>query len=221
MASSRLVLSAHLSTAGRFGGAAPPVSTRAPNDRSVEPSSMRAKCSSRWAVIEKAQRDPARHEVVFARNSDCPGHSFAHDPIGGRSVAEIDQPAKPTRDARATLITLLSPTSLTLGTRRSAEPVDSHENGALMRHRCGSLHMLHSLTSARRRSIECSASRICTDEGRVTLESSLAFCVTQQRPFNELLRHWIAERCHKRGRFARFMQPHQLECFASPRRDRR
>ena len=31
-------------------------------------------------------------------------------------------------------------------------------------------------------------------EGRVTLESNLAFCVTQQRPFNELLRYWIAER---------------------------
>jgi hypothetical protein len=37
--------------------------------------------------------------------------------------------------------------------------------------------------------------------------------VTQQRPFNELLRYRIAERCRKHGRFARFMQAHEFECL--------
>ena len=43
-------------------------------------------------VIEKAQRDPARHEVVFGTVIRIGRRrSFAHDPIGGCCVAEIDR----------------------------------------------------------------------------------------------------------------------------------
>jgi hypothetical protein len=41
--------------------------------------------------VEKAQRDPAGHEVVFGTVIGIGrGRSFAHDPIGGCCVAEID-----------------------------------------------------------------------------------------------------------------------------------
>src|SRR6476659_71155 len=93
IAGSSLVLSAHfLEPAGRFGGAAPPVGSARANNRIgrafIDAGEMLQRGG--W-VVEKAQRDPAGHEVVFGTIIWIDRwRGPAHDPIGGCCLAEID-----------------------------------------------------------------------------------------------------------------------------------
>ena len=69
-------------------------------------------------VVEKAQRDPAGHEVVFGTVIGIArGRSCTHDPIGTRCVAEINQSPSQPATLAPPLIPLLSAASLMLETR--------------------------------------------------------------------------------------------------------
>ena len=80
--------------AGRLGGATAPVGSTGTNDRIgrafIDVREMR-QCGER--IVEKAQRDPAGHEVEFGTVIGiCRRRRIAHHLIRGIRVADVDEP---------------------------------------------------------------------------------------------------------------------------------
>ena len=96
IAGSGLVLRAHLiELVGRLGGAAAPVGGARADNRIrgafVDVAEMLQRAGR---IAEKAQRDPAGHEVKFGTVIGIGGWcGLSHHPIGGLCIAEIDKPA--------------------------------------------------------------------------------------------------------------------------------
>ena len=106
IAGSGLVLSAHLlELAGRLGGAAAPVGGTGTDDRIGRAFiDVREMLQRGGRIVEKAQRDPAGHEVEFGTVIGIGRRRrLAHHPIRGLRVAEVDEPAGQHADARATI----------------------------------------------------------------------------------------------------------------------
>ena len=96
IASSGLVLSTHLlELAGRLGGTAAPVGGTGTNDRIGGAFiDLREMLQRDGRIVEKAQRDPAGHEVEFrAVIGIGRRRRLAHHSIRGLRVAEVDEPA--------------------------------------------------------------------------------------------------------------------------------
>src|SRR4029077_15079894 len=120
-------------------------------------------------VVEKSQRDPASHEVVFGTVIGIArGRSFVHDAIGNRCVAEIDQPPSQPATLAPPLIPLLSAASLMLETRAVHRAGRFSAEAARW---CSIAWLLQLYLSALAQQWNARPVGICTNEARVTLES--------------------------------------------------
>ena len=81
--------------AGRLGGAAAPVGSTGTNDRIGRAFiDVREMLQRGGRIVEKAQRDPASHEVEFGTVIGIGWkRRLANHPIRGLRVAEVDEPA--------------------------------------------------------------------------------------------------------------------------------